>query len=408
MPQNRGPLPKPHKLHRGALRRIHPGALRGDSVEPSPWLSAETSKIVNARLESICAKFEGYYKKPKVILMPDLFVDHLVRFEIGLSEILSEIEAVTKRGGGTILGTRQRILRGGNAGNAASALAKLGAKVKVIAETDSVGEGIMKQLLEPVGVDLSLVSNRGEISTTVALEFLGGERLINVMIPDSGSVQKFDFAKVSPEGREAIEEGDIVAVLNWAQNLKGNDLAVKTFELARNNKTITFLDTSDPTSAVGAIPGLVSKVIESQLLDIIALNENEAILFASYYDKSFSDRREKENLEELAIEATKLLGEKWNNLKVCMHTPKFAMMIEGETEYYGPAFEIRPVIATGSGDTWNSGFLMGVFNGLEPDEQLLLGNATAGCYLSDPSGVHPTMKEVLNFIRRTRPRETRL
>jgi len=64
----------------------------------------------------------------------------------------------------------------------------------------------------------------------------------------------------------------------------------------------------------------------------------------------------------LADEALKILGEKLK-YKICMHTPYYAITIDKGKEYKIPSFDIETLRATGSGDSWNSGFISGLLAG---------------------------------------------
>jgi len=353
------------------------------------------------KLKKVDQVFEKSYNRPKVVLMPDIFIDHFIKFDLELTGLLAKIQEVANReSGGILMGTDQKFLCGGHAGIAGSTLAVLGAEVKIVAETDSIGESFAKAVLETKGIDLSLVSNQGKISSTAAMEFRLNSRLVNVMIPYSGSVKQFGFDKLSEESKKAIEEADAVLVSNWAQNKEGTDLAAKVFKLARDNQTVTFLDTSDPSPSLESVPGLVSKVIKSKNLDIFSLNENEATLFASTYDSFVVRQREEEKAQFLVVEAVKFLHEKWNRIEICLHTQNFAMMLSNEGDYYAPSFQIMPFRSTGAGDVWNGGYILARFNDLEPEEQMIFANAVAGCYISDPQGRYPTIDQVLSFVKK--------
>lgn len=113
----------------------------------------------------------------KVVVMPDFFLDHFVKFEDDFETVMEKMKAVVERGGGNILDNKQLVLRGGNASNLASALATLGVQVTLAGETDPLGEILLKHFLEPLGVDLSLVSTSGHMSSNVVSSFTSIEPL---------------------------------------------------------------------------------------------------------------------------------------------------------------------------------------------------------------------------------------
>lgn len=106
----------------------------------------------------------------------------------------------------------------------------------------------------------------------------------------------------------------------------------------------------------------------------------------------------------LADEALKILSEKLK-FKICMHTLYYAITLDKGKEYKIPSFDIEPLRATGSGDSWNSGFISGLLAGLSLENQVLLGHAVAGAYLTNPAGSHQNLKEILSFINRNKLRD---
>ena len=54
--------------------------------------------------------------------------------------------------------------------------------------------------------------------------------------------------------------------------------------------------------------------------------------------------------------------------------------------------------ATGAGDAWDAGNILGDGNGLSGECRLMLANAVAACYLSGSSGAHSTRLELARFV----------
>jgi len=334
----------------------------------------------------------------KVLIMPDFTVDHLIRMEEDFESILEKMKGIAIRGGGNILHTKHSIIRGGNAANLASAIASLGLNVTFTSETDPLGKELLDYFLGPLGVDCAFVSTSGRLSATAALEFKLNGRLTNIMISDGGSVTNYGFDSVPSEIIEKLKkEMQLVTVLNWIEDLKGTELAIEVFKIAKENKVLTFLDTGDLAVRAKDIPQLIENLLLENLVDIFGFNENEALWLASYFEPSFNERRKKEELFPLAVEAVRLLGEKFN-FTICMHTPFFAVGIKNRKEYWAPSYDIEPLRATGSGDSWNAGFITGELLGLEMEDQILLGHATAGSYLVNPTGFHCKPEEIIKFL----------
>jgi sugar/nucleoside kinase (ribokinase family) len=82
-------------------------------------------------------------------------------------------------------------MRGGNAINVASALARLGAKVTPIVCTSKLGLQQINYYFNELDVDASHVKTLGKASVTTALEFKNKNEKINVMIRDLGALADF-------------------------------------------------------------------------------------------------------------------------------------------------------------------------------------------------------------------------
>jgi len=335
----------------------------------------------------------------KILIMPDFTVDHLIRMEEDFESILEKMKGIAARGGGNIPFTQHSIIRGGNAANLASAIASLGLSVTFTSETDPLGKVLLDYFLGPLGVDCSSVTTSGRLSATVALEFKRHGRLTNIMISDIGSIKNYGFENV-PSGiiDKLKKEMQAVAVLNWIQDWKGTELAMEIFKIAKENKVLSFLDTGDLSVRAKEIPQLIENLLLKNWVDIFGFNENEALWLASYFEPDFQERRKKEECLPLAVEAVRLLGETFD-FTICMHTPYFAVAVKDRREYWVPAYDIEPLRATGSGDSWNAGFIAGALLGLGMEDQILLGHTTAGSYLVNPSGYHCKPEEMIRFLR---------
>jgi ribokinase len=79
-----------------------------------------------------------------IVVMPDFFVDRIIRLESkeNLFDMLAE---KAKVGGGSVRGIPTMDVRGGNAVNVAYCLAKLGAKVSLFTVADELGATMIRQ-----------------------------------------------------------------------------------------------------------------------------------------------------------------------------------------------------------------------------------------------------------------------
>jgi sugar/nucleoside kinase (ribokinase family) len=333
-----------------------------------------------------------------VVVMPDFFLDRLVTYEGDVKHFSKAIAEVAKRKGGNIHGIKQLELRGGNAANTAAALAALGAQVHPIINTSPLGLHLLKFYLEPFEVDLSHVKTSGRISLTTAIELNHEGETVNVMMGDLGSLSEFNLDNLTPKDFQVLEEADYACVFNWSGTRRlGTKLAEGVFSYVRKEgKGKTYYDTGDPSPKKEEVPELVEKVLLGNLIDIFSVNENEAICYASRFDKRISSLRKVMKLDELAKECARILAKNLS-ARVDLHTTTFAGSFAKGSEVMVPAFKISVLRATGAGDAWNAGNILGDALGLPDSRRLTLANAVAAYYISSPAGEHPTLPKLIDF-----------
>jgi len=351
-------------------------------------------------------KMLGFLKekqeKRDVIVMPDFFHDRLINLDYGAARFSSIIADVTKRKGGSIDGIAQTDMRGGNAVNTASALAALGAKVTPIVCTNKLGLQQIKFYLKRYRVDLSHVKITERASITTALELKTENGKANVMLRDLGALADFGPLDLTDRDYELIENADYVCLFNWAGTKKyGTTLAETVFRRAKaKGKGNTYYDTADPTPNRDKIPELMEKVLKTPQVDVLSLNENEAICYAALLNKAISEKQKKLRFDELAMEAARVLA-KHLPARIDLHTTAFSATVTKKNEVVVPAFKVKALRATGAGDAWNAGNILGDGNALSDECRLVLANAVSACYLSDPQGMHPTRRKLVEFIENT-------
>jgi ribokinase len=339
-------------------------------------------------------------KECKVAVLPDFFLDRLISLNWNPSEFSELISNVAKRKGGSIDGIPQTDLRGGNAINVASALANLGAEVTPIVCTSEYGLQRVKYHFRDIPMDTSHIKVHDKASITTALEFKNKNEKTNVMLRDLGALADFGPANLNESDYALIESADYTCLFNWAGTLKfGTALAQAVFGRAKTKgKGKTYYDTADPTPNSGAIAELMEKVLKSNQVDILSLNENEAIIYASLLDKTLDGKKEHFGFAELAMEAARVLA-KHLPARIDLHTTVFSATLKGKTETAVPTFKIKVLRATGAGDAWTAGNILGDRNDLSDECRLMLANAVSACYLSDPEGKHPTLNKLSMFLR---------
>jgi len=334
----------------------------------------------------------------KVVVMPDFFIDRIINLSYTVEAFADLMLKVAKRQGGSLDGISQTELRGGNAINVASALTSLGAKVTPIVCTSKHGLGQIKQAFKNKPIDISHIKTCNKPSMTTALEFLSQSGKTNVMLRDLGDLADFGPKNLEESEYEIIKNADYTCLFNWAGTLGfGTALAKAIFKRAKNGKGKTYLDTADPLPNAKAIPDLIGQILETDLVDILSVNENEAITYAGFLDENLQSRREELGQSELALEAARLLA-RHLDARIDLHTALFSATLKGNNEVVVPTFRINVLRATGAGDAWDAGNIIGDHYGLSDECRLVLANAVSACYLQNQNGLHSTKDEVISFI----------
>jgi len=337
----------------------------------------------------------------KVVVMPDFFIDRFVTYAGDAKHFSAEIAKVAERRGGNIHGVRQMELRGGNAANTAAALASLGVKVYPIITTGPFGLHLLKFYLKPIGVDLSHVKANGELALTTALELAYRKEGVNVMMGDLGSLLNFGPTNLTEEDFRLMQDADYVCVFNWASTqLWGTELAEEVFRYVKQEgKAKTYYDTGDPTPNKRNIPKLLKRVLQTDLVDVLSVNENEAFQYAARLDSGVRRLRNKVDHYEVAKECARTLA-KHLSARVDLHTTAFAGSFTRENEVVVPAFQVSGLRTTGAGDSWNAGNIYGDALKLPDSCRLTLANAVAAYYVSSSAAEHPTIPKLIEFCQK--------
>ncbi|RLG92880.1 hypothetical protein DRO34_01945 [Candidatus Bathyarchaeota archaeon] len=359
------------------------------------------AKTVQPDIKRLVQKLQNAApKRPSVVVMPDFFLDRIVTYPKDLHSFINDMARIAEQKGGNIDGVPQKEIRGGNAVNTASALAKLGVKVHPIICTDKFGYALIKLFLEGLDVDLSHVKIRECLSITTAIELHAEEGKVNVMLRDLGSLADFSPKDLSPEDFRLIEEADYVCIFNWAGTRRfGTQLAEEIFKRVKTKgRGKTYLDTADPSSNKAEIPQLVEKVMLKHFVDILSVNENEAIWYASYFEpEKVAKHKKRLKTEALAKECAQILAEHLDT-RIDLHTTRFSMSIFENRSLVVPAFDVEVKQATGAGDAWNAGNIYADSQGFKAEARLTFANAVAAYYVSSLEAAHPTLAELRGFL----------
>jgi len=358
----------------------------------------EGVKVLDKYLEEVKNSLKKQEKESYVVVMPDFFLDRFISLNHSPETFFKMVMNVVKRKGGSIDGIIQKDFRGGNAVNTASALANLGIKVTPIICTDKLGFQLLKFYVKSSKIGLFHVKIVEKPSITTAIEFKTKSGKTNVMLRDVGSLADFTPENLSSEDFEVIEKADYVCVFNWAGTRKhGTELAEAVFRHVKTKGVgKTYLDTADPTPNKGRVQSLMENVLQADLVDILSLNENEAVFYASQLSPKIRVLKRKLSFEELARESAKILAEHLDT-RIDLHTTSFSATFTKKTETIIPAFNVPVLRSTGAGDAWNAGNIVGDAYGLSSGARLTLANAVAAYYISNHEGKHPTRQQLIKF-----------
>jgi sugar/nucleoside kinase (ribokinase family) len=278
-------------------------------------------------------------------------------------------------------------------------LAALGVNVTPIVCTSKLGLQQIKFYLRKYRVDFSHVKIAAKASLTTALEFSAENGKANVMLRDLGALENFSPSDLADSDYALIENADYVCLFNWAGTKKhGTTLAETVFRWVKTRgKGKTYYDTADPAPNSGKIPELMLNVLQTSSVDVLSLNENEAICYAAMLNEEIRQNQQKRRFDDLAMEAARVLAK---NLpaRIDLHTTAFSATFTKKKEVVVPALKIKALRATGAGDAWNAGNIVGDGAGLSDECRLALANAVAAFYLQEPDGVHPTRQKIAKFI----------
>jgi sugar/nucleoside kinase (ribokinase family) len=319
-----------------------------------------------------------------------------------MSNFSKAIANVADRKGGSIDNVPQIDFRGGNAVNTAAALANLGANISLLVCTSKLGVNLLKHHLQPLKIDLSHTKICDNASITTAIEFAHHDDKRNVMLRTLGSLQTFHPNHLDQEDYELFHKADYTCIFNWAGTKNyGTDLAKTVFNYVKskgNGKT--YYDTADPLPNKQRIPSLIKEVLlQRKLIDILSLNENEAITYAKHISPLQTEKLQKKHksLPTLAKECAKILAQRLTS-RIDLHTTTFSATLTRDKSTLIPSLSIKTLRATGAGDVWNAGNIYGDAHNFPPHLRLLFANVVAAFYLTHPTGKHAHLSQIRSFL----------
>ncbi len=291
---------------------------------------------------------------------------------------------------------------GGNGPIMCNALAKHQASITYIG---TLGYPTINDVFKPLeeSVKLYSIENPGNSD---ALEFDDGKIIFGKMSSLANVTYEQLVSSIDePTLRKMISESDMFATVNWSMLPNMTDLwrkLLKNIVLdlpTKKVKPFMFIDLADPEKRESEeiLEALnLLKEFNSYFNVILGLNKKEAYDIAAVlrlFDV-FALKQMQISLADLSASMYDFLGIHG----IVIHpVDRSCCMIEGQYhEELGPYVE-KPKLTTGAGDNFNSGFMLGILLGLNPDEALLTGMATSGYYVRN--AMSPNYSSLLGFIR---------
>lgn len=292
---------------------------------------------------------------------------------------------------------RQKKKLGGNGPIMANALATLGLKVIYVG---ALGYPRMHSVFSSFA-ERAEVHSIAESGHTDAVEFLDGK----VMLVKSDVLNDITWSNIQERfGRDKFErafrQSTLVGFVNWTMipfmsDIWDSLLAEFCAGLSVPRRRI-FFDLADPQKRSVEDIQRALKLIGrfQQFFDVtLGLNEKEACEIAEVLSIK-ADARTPEGLSTMAREMYSRL--KIDTLVVHPVTYAFAIRNNDVAIVSGPKIT-TPLITTGAGDHFNSGFCLGQLLGLENAACVLLGVATSGYYVK--TAQTPTLSDLAGILR---------
>ncbi len=287
---------------------------------------------------------------------------------------------------------------GGNGPIMANALASFGIKVTYL--------GILGYPdLHPIFKDFAgraEVFSIAEPGATDALEFEDGK----IMVGKHSSLKQVTWENIIARfGRERFARkftgSDLVAFVNWTMLPYMSDLweAIlgQVCPSIGPDRRIIFFDLADPEKRTGEdilrALDLIAR-FQKHFDVILGLNEKEALEIAAV----FALQPKAAGPEALA-NLTRQIAARMRIDTVVVHPTTYALAVSNDdaSVVEGP-YIARPLITTGAGDHFNSGFCMGKLLGLDNAMSLLTGVATSGFYVR--TGQSPGVAQIAEMMSR--------
>ena len=286
---------------------------------------------------------------------------------------------------------------GGNGPIMANALASLGLRVTYLG---TLGYPDLHPVFKKFAQNADVFSV-AEAAHTDALEFDDGKLMLGKMVPLN------DMTWANIQGRFGLEKftahfsgSQLVAFVNWTMiphmSQIWESLLTEICPSLSAEKHKIFFDLADPEKRTPADIRHALELIErfGRYFEVIlGVNEKEACEIAKAIGVQVKPLT-RDGVSGMALE----MASKLSLDTLVVHPVAYAVAVTSGTVHLveGPLIE-KPVITTGAGDHFNSGFCTGKLLGLSPEESLLCGVSTSGYYVRTARS--PSVLELAGFIR---------
>lgn len=290
----------------------------------------------------------------------------------------------------------QLVKLGGNGPIMANAIAQFGIKLSYLGALNYPDiHPVFKEFSEKG--DVQSIANAGR---TDALEFDDGKLIIGRMT-QLGEVNWENI--VARYGKEKFIEkftnSDLVGFVNWTMLPFMSEIWEVVLKdicpTLGGKRRKLFFDLADPEKRSKAdiqrALALISR-FEKYFDVILGLNEKEGYEIGEVLSLDTSDH----SPEGLARMAIKIQSElKINTLVI--HPVAFALAVsDGKADLVQGPFCEKPLISTGAGDHFNSGFCLGKMLGLDNVNSLMTAVSTSGFYVRTAKS--PTVSDLAKFL----------
>jgi sugar/nucleoside kinase (ribokinase family) len=347
----------------------------------------------NEELLGALEGFEGKVARKVVVCLPDLFLDQIVTAP-RWADLQKQLTSATLRGGGRIRTGGERLVVGGNAFNAARALARLGVPSRFAGLTSKAALDFARRETAGEAIDFSLVKVGGRASLTVAIEM--GEERTNVQLNDPGSLDGLRLPDLGSEIGAALSSAAAVHIANWGQNIQaGTALVVEALRAAKSGGALTFLDPSDLWGREKDTLELIRAAPAHKDLDYVLVNEAELreLSRVLLLNAGGTSPCAHDDVEGQGREFTKRV-----EAGLALHTARHCQSWrKGRSEGAVNGRGEKPVRTTGAGDVWNAAFIAGTLAGLAPQVRLEFAQAAAHRFVTTV-GPPPSLDEVRSAL----------